>query len=95
MTEDMRNQLLEVYNLCMEFLPEQVTLDFVSFDGELFRLINGINSREKEVEIEKKKYPLRELFNVSDEPVMQKKIFQDTEDIREISEDFSVHHRYG
>ena len=86
MTEDMKNQLLEAFNVCRAFLPQQVTLDFVSFDSELFRLIHGVTTRQKEEEIEKRKYPFRDLLSISEDDGIVKKIFHDTEDIRDIPE---------
>ncbi|MCR5837400.1 MAG: hypothetical protein K6G88_12925 [Lachnospiraceae bacterium] len=87
MTEDMKNQLLEVFNVCSAFLPRQVTLDFVSFDSEWFRLIHGVTTREEEEKIEKKKYPLHGMIDISEKDGITKRIFQDTEDIRDIPED--------
>lgn len=51
----MKNQLIHVRNICAEFLPEVITLDFVPHDKELFRYINGLTA-EKEEKIKRKKY---------------------------------------
>lgn len=53
--ERMKDQLTHVREVCAEFLPKEITLDFVPHDKELFRFINGLTA-EKEEEIKKKKF---------------------------------------
>ena len=52
----MKAELVCVLNTCKEFLPEDITLDFVPHDRELFRFINGL-TRDREQEILKIKHP--------------------------------------
>ena len=59
-----------------------ITLDFVSHDKELFRLIYGI-AAEKEEEIKHRKYPEYGKTPQSRD-FITKKIFQEAEDIRTI-----------
>ena len=83
--KDMQKQLLAVKELCKNNLPEQLTVDFVPFDSDLFRLANGI-TKEKEEKIMALKYPLRDTLNIPEENALIKKIFSDTEDIKYIPE---------
>lgn len=83
---DMKKQLIAVKNLCIDYLPEQLTVDFVAFDSGLFRLAKGI-TKEKEEQIMQLKFPLRNMMENSEEDAVVKKIFCDTEDIRGIPED--------
>lgn len=53
--ERMKKQLIHVCEVCADFLPEEITLDFVPHDKGLFRFINGLTA-EKEEEIKRKKY---------------------------------------
>lgn len=85
MVEDMKLQIETIKEVCAEFLPEGLTLDFLIFDSELFRLANGV-TKEKEGAIWNEKYPPK---NVQDnqEDGEWYKIFFDTEDIKYISEE--------
>ena len=56
MIETMKHQIQQVLVVCKDSLPNNITLDFVSHDKELFRLIYGI-AAEKEEEIKHRKYP--------------------------------------
>ncbi len=53
--ERMKDQLTHVREVCAEYLPKEITLDFVPHDKELFRFINGLTA-DKEEEIKRKKY---------------------------------------
>lgn len=82
----MKKQLKEVWMYCRDYLPDNITLDYVPHDKELFRFVNSI-SPEKEEEIFLKKHPLygkKSTTNPND--IIVGKIFQDTEDIRNMSE---------
>ncbi|WP_458457488.1 hypothetical protein [Pseudobutyrivibrio sp.] len=83
---DMKTQLLAVKSLCADYLPEQMTVDFVAFDSGLYRLAKGI-TKEKEEEIFSRKFPLRNSLNISPEDTIVKKVFLDTEDLRDIPEE--------
>lgn len=84
MADDMKAQLCAVRTLCKNFLPENVTLDYVPHDRELFRLLYGM-TYEKEEELKKRKYPLYGLPIQGDNTVV-KKVFHDTEDARTLTE---------
>lgn len=83
--DEMKNQLLAVKSLCDDYLPEQLTVDFVTFDSGLYRLAKGI-TKDKEEEIFSRKFPLRNSLNISPEEGIVKKVFSDTEDLRDIPE---------
>ena len=83
---DMKKQLLAVKSLCDDYLPEQLTVNFVAFDSGLYRLAKGI-TKEKEEQIMQLKFPLRNVMNIPEHDAVVKKVFSDTEDIRGIPED--------
>ena len=82
MIETMKHQIQKVLVVCKDSLPNNITLDFVSHDKELFRLIYGITA-EKEEEIKHRKYPEYGKTPQSGD-FITKKIFQEAEDIRTI-----------
>lgn len=53
----LKNQIQEVRSICRDFLPENITLDFVPHDKELFRFAHRVNP-EIENDVYKIKYPL-------------------------------------
>lgn len=75
----MKNQISEVRKVCDRKLPSILTLDFVPHDKELFRIVHGLNKSEEE-KIKQKKYK-----NILIEGNNTKKIFDDTEDIKNIN----------
>lgn len=81
----MKTQILHVKELCKEILPTNISLDFVPHDSDLFRLVHGLTA-EKEEEISNVKYPFKETSKKNDDSSIDVKIFQDTEDIRDIEE---------
>ena len=83
---DMKKQLLAVKNLCDDFLPQQLTVDFVAFDSGLYRLAKGI-TKEKEEQIMQFKFPLRNEMVIPEQDAVVKKVFWDTEDIRDIPDE--------
>lgn len=82
MIETMKQQIQQVLVVCKDSLPNNITLDFVSHDKELFRLIYGITA-EKEEEIKHRKYPEYGKTPQSGD-FITKKVFQEAEDIRTI-----------
>ena len=85
---DMKYQLKHLKKVCKDYLPEKLTLDFVSHDKELFRLVNQLTVDEEE-QIKRKKHPgYRHEKEMSKKNSKEKgkiyKIFSDTEDIRNI-----------
>ena len=45
--DEMKQQLEAIRKLCVSFLPDALTLDYVPFDSKLFRIANGVT---KEIE---------------------------------------------
>lgn len=88
MIETMKHQIQKVLVVCKDSLPNNITLDFVSHDKELFRLIYGITA-EKEEEIKHRKYPEYGKTPQSGD-FITKKIFQEAEDIRTIKNKMSM-----
>lgn len=74
----LKEQLIHIREICKEFVPDVLTLDFVPHDKELYRLVNKINN-EKEEEITKAKHPL---YNTDMGVPFKKsfKVYDDTED---------------
>lgn len=85
--EQMKNQIEHIREKCVSSLPDEITLDFVPHDRELFRLIHHITAKDED-EINNRKYPFRNAFSISDD-VNAKifKVFNDTEDLRNLTED--------
>ena len=85
--DQMQNQIKYIREKCASSLPDEVTLDFVPHDRELFRLIHHITAR-KEDEVNRRKYPLWDAFSCRDDANAKTfKVFNDTEDIRNLTED--------
>lgn len=53
----LKNQLETIREVCNEFLPDEITLDFVPHDKELFRFAYRVNP-EIETDVYQVKYPL-------------------------------------
>ena len=85
MVEEMKSQLACVRQLCAEVLPDVVTLDFVSHDKKLFRQIHHITP-EIEEQIKRLKHPMYGQIPKGAKMLPPKKVFYDTEKIRQIPE---------
>ena len=83
--KEMENQVKHVREVAAECLPDNLTLDFVCHDREMFRFVHHVTADIEEV-ILKKKYPLRNMFQgVESGPIL--KVLNDTEDLRKIEAD--------
>lgn len=85
----MKEQIEEVKKVCSEKLPTVLTLDYVPHDKELFRFIHGIN-KEKEDKINNQKYTI--YSNIDKATTINKKVFNDTEGIKQIKDDEREEH---
>ena len=48
--ETMKQQLNHLFDICSEYLPSELTLDYLSHDCELYRIVNGISlDKEKAI----------------------------------------------
>lgn len=83
---EMIQQLKSVRNLCSENLPDVLTLNFVAFDSELFRIAHGV-TMDLEEKISDEQHPLRKM--PFPEGIQKKEIplFNDTEELKNIPED--------
>lgn len=77
--------IIHIRDLCKQGLPKVLTLDFVPYDKELFRFINGLTA-EKEEEIKSKKYPLYNAPLPQGIPTIKKNILYDVDDLRGLTE---------
>lgn len=81
---EIKKQLQYVVHYCENYLPKEITLDFVVFDSKLFRIVNGI-TKEIEEQVLNFKHPGRgKKMNISKEDTKTFKVFSDTEDIKRI-----------
>ena len=80
----LQQELRHVRQLCKDFLPDMVTLDFVCYDGELFRRIEKINPKDEE-QIKQRKYPF---YNkpIAGVPMFERKILYDIDDLKSLSD---------
>ena len=58
LADEMKSQLQNAAEVCETHLPQGLTLDYLSFDSELFRIIHGV-TKEKEEAILNIKHPNR------------------------------------
>ncbi len=84
MVETMKNQIQQVFLICKDSLPNNITLNFVPHDKELFRLIYGMTAEKEEI-IKHRKYPQYEKLQSSVD-FLSKKVFQEVEDIKAIDD---------
>ncbi len=82
---DMKQQIEAVRQLCASFLPDVLTLDYLPFDSQLFRVANGV-TKEKEEAALNIKHPLRrQQIDLGETPQSQVySILTDAEDIKKI-----------
>ena len=85
LADEMKYQLGKVTEVCEAHLPQGLTLDYLSFDSELFRIIHGV-TKEKEEAILNKKHPNRNKHCDNRDPGKIYSVFFDTEDIKKIDE---------
>ena len=85
--DEMSRQCKHVREVCVDSLPENLTLDFVPHDRSLFRIIHHLAKAEED-EILRRKHPLIDSVNFSDSKESKSwRLFQDTEDLRQIPEE--------
>ena len=86
MAKEMIQQLNEVKNVCSESLPIEVTLDYIPFDSELFRIAHGV-TKDLEEKIFDKRHPSRKAHPIFPLETKEIPLFNDTEDLKNIPED--------
>ena len=77
--DDLKEKLLHCYEVCKANLPEVITFDFISYDRNLYRIINNITP-EKEKILKEIMYK-NDINNFPKEEAKEYKIFNDIEDI--------------
>lgn len=80
----LQKELQHMLYLCRNYLPDNITLNFICYDGVLFRQIEKISPQDEE-QIKKKKYPLY------DKPIVgalqfTRRILYDIDDLKGLSE---------
>ena len=85
LADEMKSQLEKVAEICEPHLPQGLTLDYLSFDSELFRIIHGV-TKEKEEAILNIKHPNRNKHCDNGDPGKIYSVFSDTEDIKKIDD---------
>lgn len=87
MANEMKTQIGCVRELCAEVLPNIITLDFVSHDKNLFRMIHGI-SPEMEEQIKLLKHPMYGQPIPEDAELLPpRKVLNDIEELRGLQSD--------
>jgi len=84
--DELKQQISHVLKICDFVLPDIITLDFVSHDKELFRLIHNVSPQVEE-KIKKLKHPLYGNSLPQNSCGQQFIIFHDTEDIKQLDDD--------
>lgn len=83
-TISLQQELQHIKDLCKDYLPENITLDFVCYDGMLFRQIEKISPKDEE-RINQKKYPFYNTF-ISNTSTTSWKILYDIDDLKSLSD---------
>lgn len=78
--EILKKQLIHCKELCSKSLPSVISLDFIPYDHDLFRIVNGITPEKEEI-LEKILYEKEEKI-FQDKELRSLKVFEDTEDIK-------------
>lgn len=81
-----QSELRNLLNMCKNSLPKEITLDFVCYDGELFRRIEKISPIDEE-KIKKQKYPLYQQPIPKGAETYTYKILYDIDDLQGMSDE--------
>ena len=86
--KSLQNELIHIRDICKDYLPKELTLDFVCYDRNLFRQINKISPND-ENQIMEYKYPFKNAFNNpnSNDVIKEFRILYDIDDIKNMSEE--------
>ena len=87
-------RIIHCLDICKSKLPDVITLDFIDYDRDLYRFINGIDyaKEQKQMKLKHPLYGKNSKFTADSNNVVTKKVFYDTEDIKKISnnDDYAV-----
>ena len=79
--EDLKEKVVHCFEICKSKLPEEITLDFIPYDKNLYRLMSNITP-EKEEFLKQVLYKQNEGNN--DKTIKEFKVFNEIEDINDI-----------
>lgn len=82
----MKTHIIHVREICKDYIPKELTLDFVSHDKALFRAVHKLLAEDEE-KILDKKHPLRNTTMQTNEEYKSINVLNDTIDLRKISEE--------
>lgn len=82
----LQNELKEILKLCKDYLPNEISLDYVCYDANLFRQINKINPNNEE-KIKKVLFPFYNRVNPIKKDSVSINVLYDTNEINR--KDFS------
>lgn len=83
----LQDELRHIRKICSNYLPDVLTLDFVCYDGRLFRQIEKINPADEE-RINSQKYPSYNKSFISErQKAISHKILYDVDDLKGLSEE--------
>ena len=82
----MKEQLNHVRHICSDYLPKEITLDFVPHDKALFRAVHKLLADDEEALLAKK-YLLKQAIVWQDENAKAFPILNDTLELRTLSEE--------
>ena len=87
--EQMKTQIIHVREICKDFIPKKLTLDFVSHDKALFRAVHKLLAEDEE-KILDEKHPFRKVMIQPNEESRSINVLNDTIDLRKIPEEKSM-----
>lgn len=80
-----QSELNHLLIVCKDYLPDDLTLDFVCYDGELFRRIEKISPKDEEA-IKMRKYPLYKHPIFKDIETYEFKALCDIDDLKNMTD---------
>ena len=85
----LKTQLEYCFEKCSAYLPEEITIDYVNYDRDLYRFINKLDY-DSEEQLKSQIFP--QYNKVNGTPLKTLKAFYDTEDIKNVqnNEDYGV-----
>ena len=83
--KELETLLRDVFNICRQFLPLELTLDFLHYDKDLFRFVNHITP-ELEEKIKGEKYPRYNEKPLEDSKLEMRNIIYDVDELKELDD---------
>lgn len=79
--EDLKGKVIHCYEICKSKLPEEITLDFIPYDKNLYRVIKKITPKKEEF---LKQVLYKQIERDNDKTIEVFKVFNEIEDINDI-----------